>query len=103
MTGVIEDNVRTFATNWTGTGEVLNSGDAEQLALGPTEYMVGEVVNTGAKTTQLLQNNYQAGDTVVLKYRHGATEGDCLAAEWNVYAGNFVSLGYVQVRVEATA
>ena len=99
----METNVRTFATNWTGTGEVINSGDAERLALESGKYMNGEVVNTGTKTVQLLQNNYQAGDTVVLKYRHGATEADCLAAGWNAYSGTFVSLGYVQVRVEATA
>ena len=103
VTGVLETNVRTFASNWTGTGAIENSGDAERLALNSAEYMEGEVVNTGTKTVQLLQSNYSAGDTVVLKYRHGATYEDCIVAGWNTYVSSFVSLGYVQVRVEATA
>ena len=49
---------------------------------------------------KLLQNNYQVGDTVTLKYRHGASEVACQAAAWNDYAGIFMSLGYVQVRIE---
>jgi len=102
ITGVIETNVRTFASNWTGTGAVGGSGDTERLELDSTEYMVSEVVNTGIKTVQLLQNTYAAGDTVTLKYRHGADEATCLAAGWNTYSTPFISLGYIQVRVEST-
>ena len=102
MTGVVEDNVRTFVDNWAGTGIIESSGDAERLRLGSGQYMEGEVVNTGVKHVELLQSFYQPSDTVILKYRHGATELDCLAADWNSYGGTFVSLGYVQVRTEAT-
>jgi hypothetical protein len=64
--------------------------------------MESEVVYTGPYTVQLLQNNYAAGDTIVLEYRHGATKIACEAAAWGAYVAPFTSLGYVQVRVEAT-
>ena len=102
VTGVTETNVRTFASNWTGTGAIGNSGDTERLELNATEYMISEVVNTGSHTIILLQNNYSSGDTVTLQYRHGATQGACEAASWNNYTAPFDSLGYVQVRVEST-
>jgi hypothetical protein len=67
------------------------------------EYMESEVVNTGVKFVELLQNNYDiTGDDVLLKYRHGATEVACLASAWNNYTVPFLSLGYVQVRIEST-
>lgn len=64
--------------------------------------MESEVVNTGSYIVNLYQNQYLYGDTIVLKYRTAATEGACLAAEWVVYTGFFISLGYTQVRVEVT-
>lgn len=102
ITGVLEANTRTFTDNWTGTGAIENVGDAERLALNSGENMISEVVNTGTFTVQLLQNNYQAADTVALSYRHGATQIACEAADWIAYTGEFDSLGYVQVKVEAT-
>jgi hypothetical protein len=99
-TGVLETNVRDFSSNWTGTGTIENTGDAERIALNSGEYMESEVVETGALTIELLQNNYQAGDTVTLKYRHGVSGVACQAAGWNSYTGVFVSLGFVQVRIE---
>ncbi len=102
VTGVVEDNVRTFASNWSGTGAIENSGDTERLALEPGEYMESEVDETDIKTVELLQNNYAAGDTVLMRYRHGASEVDCLAASWINYTVPFVSLGFVQVRMEST-
>ena len=101
-TGVVEDNVRDFAVNWTGTGAISGAADAEKLELETGEYMESELVETGVRNVQLLQNNYQAADTVTLKYRTGATDVDTLAAAWQVYAGIFISAGYVQIRVEAT-
>jgi hypothetical protein len=101
-TGVLEANVRDFSGNWSGTGSISGSGDAEEICLSPTEYMNSEVVYTGPYTVQLLQNNYAAGDTIVLEYRHGATKIACEAAAWGAYVAPFTSLGYVQVRVEAT-
>ena len=94
--------MRTFADHWTGTGTIENAGDTERLALAAGEYMISEVVNTGTTTMELLQNNYAAGDTVTLQYRHGATEEGCWDAAWTDYTVPFVSLGYVQVRVEST-
>ena len=65
--------------------------------------MISEVVDTGTYTVTLFQNLYDGtGDDVDLDYRHGATEAACLAAGWNNYTVPFVSLGYVQVRIEAT-
>lgn len=80
----------------------MGVGDAETICLDSGEYMESGVVDTGARTVELLQNHYAAGDTVVLNYRHGVSEAACLAAGWNAYTGTFVSLGFVQVRVEAT-
>lgn len=104
MTGVLEDNIRTFFDNWTGTGQVNNigAGDAECLALGMGEYMEAEIVRTGTKTVTLLQNQYSAGDTGGLQFRHGATAEDCESAEWSDYVDPFPSLGYVQVKVIST-
>jgi len=102
ITGALEDNIRTFAGNWTGTGAIENSGDAERVALEAGEYMVGEVVDTGTQTVELLQNEYAVGDDVTLEYRHGATRAACEAAGWNAYTVPFASLGFVQVRLEST-
>lgn len=100
VTGVVEDNVETFANNWTGTGVISGSGDAETICLNEGEYMESNVVNTGTRTVELLQNNYAAGDTIILKFRHGNSEANCLTASWSVYTVPFDSLGYVQVRIE---
>lgn len=65
--------------------------------------MESEMVDTGALTVQLLQNEYDPlGDDVVMRYRHGATPNACAVAAWNVYAVPFVSLGYVEVQMEST-
>ena len=76
--------------------------DAEVLKLGVGEYMISEVVNTGIKVVQLLQNQYDVGDDVTIAYRHGATQAACEAAAWNDYTVPFASAGYVQVKVTST-
>ena len=48
----------------------------------------------------MTRNFYIAGDDATLKYRHGETQVACEAASWNSYTGSFVSLGYVQIRLE---
>lgn len=102
-TAVTETNIRDFSGNWTGTGSISGAGDAEVLELDSGEYMESEVVNTGTDTVTLLQNEYDiTGDDVTMRYRHGATEAACLIAGWNNYTVPFVSLGYVQVRMEST-
>ena len=103
-TAVLETVIRDFDGNWTGTGEIDNPGvaDTERLALEATEYMISEIVHTGAIDVEVLYNEYAAGDAIDLDYRTGATPAACVAAGWNNYAGSFTSSGYVQVRVTST-
>lgn len=103
-TGVLEAVIHNFEDNWTGTGQIDNPGvaDTERLALETTEYMISEVVNTGAVSILIDYNVYAVGDDIDLDYRHGATTAACLAAAWNNYVAPFTSLGYVQVRVTST-
>jgi hypothetical protein len=57
-TDVLEDNTRTFADNWTGTGTISGEGDAETICLAPGEYRESEVVYTGERTVELELNHY---------------------------------------------
>lgn len=102
---MLETTVRDFQNNWTGTGTIENAGvaDTERLALTAGQNMVSETVYTGATTTSVLTNVYAAGDSVTVSYRHGASQADCEAADWVPYTVPFVSLGYVQVKVEVPA
>lgn len=101
VTGVVEDNVRTFATNWTGTGSVSGVGDAEIVSLDSGEFMISEVVETGNRHVELDQNHYDpSGDNAVLKYRTGISQAACEAASWTDYTAPFLSDGFVQVRLE---
>jgi len=88
--------------NWTGTGSIDGSGDAERLALDVGEYMVSETVNTGAELVALSLNVYAAGDAVTIYYRTGATQVACEGAAWIAYSGAFASTGYVQIKLEST-
>ena len=99
---MLEDNIRNFQGNWTGTGTIENPGvaDTERVALDSGEYMESEMVDTGTVTVELLQNEYAVGDDVTIRYRHGATPNDCAVAAWNLYAVPFASLGYVEVRID---
>jgi hypothetical protein len=103
VTGVTEDNIRTFAGNWTGTASITGSGDAEALEFETGQYKESEVVETGEKVTELSINTYTAGDTAPISYRHAASAGACLAAAWNDYTIPFSSLGFAQVRISAAA
>ena len=73
--------------------------DTERLALEVDEYMDSEVVDTGVTTIEILINVYAAGDVVSILYRHGNSEANCLAADWDFYVAPFESLGYVQIRL----
>lgn len=101
-TGVTEDNTRDFTGNWTGTGEIQGTGDAEKIVLNASEYMESEVVDTGAVQVTLLQNQYQAADNVTIKYRTGNSVANCEAAALSTYTAPFTSSGYVQIRLEST-
>lgn len=103
VTGVTEDNVRTFTGNWTGTGSIEDAGNAEKICLEAGQSMTSEVVITATQTVVLLQNSYDVtGDNVLMEYRHGNSEAACLAAAWNTYVAPFDSLGYVQIRLTST-
>jgi hypothetical protein len=69
LSGVAEDNTRNFGDNWTGTGSFTGTKgqNDEAIALDAGEYEESEIVNTGARTIQLLQNVYGAGDTTTIK------------------------------------
>lgn len=103
-TGVLETTVRNMQFNWTGTGTIGNPGvaDTERLEIQAQQYMISEVVDTGAVDIEIDYNVYAAGGVIDLDYRHGATASACEAAGWNNYVGSFTSLGYVQVRVTST-
>jgi hypothetical protein len=103
-TDVLESFVRNFSGNWTGTGAVGNPGtaDTERLELESGQYMISELVHSGAILVRIEYNVYASGDTINLDYRHGATPAACEAADWNDYTGSFDSLGYLQVRVTST-
>lgn len=100
-TGVVETNIRDYTGNWSGTGSISGSGDAEKMTLSAGQYMNSEVVITGTVFVKLETGKYQAGDSVTIKYRHGDSEAACLAASFQTYSSPFDSLGYVQMRLEA--
>lgn len=103
-TGVLEDVILDFNGNWTGTGNIENPGvnDTERLALQAGESMTSNLVHTGVTSVLIAINVYQAGDAVLIEYRHGATPAACLAAGWANYVGPVDSLGYLQVRLTST-
>jgi hypothetical protein len=99
---VVEDNVRTFTTNWTGTGVIDGSGDTEKVTLDSAEYMESEVVIiSAASIVRLRQNVYGTGDVGIIKYRTVSNYDNIFSEPWTVYTVPFASAGYVQVRVEA--
>lgn len=100
-TGVIETNTRTFSSNWTGTGTISGTSDAEVINLNYGEYMTSEIINTGAEVVALRQNFYASGDDVNLYYRTAATEGGIATATWIRYTDQFTSLGYAQIKLDA--
>ena len=75
------------------------------IELDDGEYMITyDCINTGAVTVTLQKNKYGAGDAgTVLSYRHGASRSAARGASWNTYTTPFVSLGYVQIKVENPA
>lgn len=101
VTGVTQDNTRTFAINWTGTGTISGSGDSEIVRLKPTEYVESEVVNVGIGTALITLDEYQSGEGApIVKYKDGDSEANCEADTWNTYTVPFVSQGYVKIRLE---
>jgi len=79
-------------------------GDPERIALAAGQYMISEIVDTGANEMTLEYNKYDAGDAVTISWRTAANAAalDAMADgdNWTEYVGHFTSLGCVQVRVE---
>jgi len=103
-TGVVEDNIRDFSGNWTGTGAIAGAGDAEQIQLQTGENMESEDWHLGSclyNSARLRQNIYDVlGDDVTLKYKTAATQGALAGVGWSNYVAPFQSLGWVKVRIE---
>jgi len=97
---VDEANVLDFAGNWSGTGTISGTGDAEAIELNVGEYMISEIVETGDMICELLQNAYDpSGDDVIMEYRTGSTVFECFDAAWTIYTDKFISEGYVQIKL----
>lgn len=99
-TGTSETNVRTFATNWTGTGTISGSGNAEKVTFMTSQYEESEIVNTSTNTISLRYNQYASGDSFTVKYKTAATVAGIAGASWTTYSTPFTSLGYTQIRIE---
>ena len=69
------------------------------MALSVTQYMESEIVYTDVNTVTLLENEYQAGDSFTIEYRHASTEGAVSGESYIAYTAPFFSDGYVQVKV----
>ena len=57
ITGVVE-TIHSFAENWTGTGEIVNTGDGEEIELEDGEYMECSPVNTGTQRIEIIKDGY---------------------------------------------
>jgi hypothetical protein len=105
LTGVVEETIRVFYLNWTGTGSIENAGggDSERLVIQERQYMISEVVDTeGVMNVEILLNVYGAGDTLPLLYRTGNSVVNCQSASWNLYPGTPVtSQGFIQLKISA--
>ena len=96
-----EDTIRVFYLNWTGTGTVEGSGDAEQLKIQQGQYMISEAVDTeGTIAIEILLNVYGAGDSVPIYWKTAATQSGLSGASWNLYIAEFTSIGFVQLKLE---
>lgn len=101
VTGVTQDNTRTFVTNWTGTGTISGSGDAEIVELAEGQYVESEVINIEAGLKEINLDDYQSGSgAVIVKYKDGSSVANCEADTWNTYSVPYTSEGYSQIRLE---
>jgi len=97
---VVENVVKDFTGNWTGTGDIVGSGDAEAIEIDSGETMESETWETGAVPVKITPNKYGTGIGVVhIEYKTGDSVGNCEADSWHEYVGSFISSGYVKVKV----
>ena len=105
VTGVIEDNTRTFTGNITDGADyfITGTGDSEKVYLFSGGYVELETFNFGARDCRIKKDAYQTGfGTVIIKYKNGDTLENCEADTWTTYTGWFTCSGYVKVRAEVT-
>jgi hypothetical protein len=100
-TGVSELVKRTFST-WTGTGSVGGSGDEEVLEIHTGEYMQSAAYELGLGSYAITVNKYRAGGTPIISYKTASTSAGIAGASLLSFSGSFSSLGWIQVRLEAT-
>jgi len=98
-TDVVEDNIRDFSGNWTGTGSIEGSDDEEIIRLYSGQYMESEVVEISGNV-EILVNNYGSGsgENATLEYRTGS-DVDLSGESYVEYSAAFASGGYVQIKV----
>lgn len=96
-----ETHSRKFSDGWAGTGQASGTGDGENLILDGTEYMISEMVELGAGNATITIDKYDTGSgpAPTIEYKNGDSEANCDADSWNVYSGEFTSLGFVRIRV----
>jgi len=98
---VEEVNVEDITGNWTGTGEIIGSGDDEKVELNVGEYMeLSSPWNIGSGTARIILNKYVVGDVVTVKYKSGATSEACVSDTWHNYTIPFNQDGWVLIRLE---
>jgi hypothetical protein len=101
-TNVEEDNIRDFSGNWTGTGVISGSGDAEMIELYPGDDMESETWFIGSGSVMIVEDKYGGGPgAATIQYKTGATKEACEADSWHNYVGAFNSLNWVKIRVSA--
>ena len=102
-TAVVEDEVRDFNINWTGTGVISSSGDSEVIELEAGDYMESQDWNFGAMLCALQIDKYGAlgvKGIPTVKYKNAATEGGLSSEPWTLYTTAFACLGWLKIRVE---
>jgi hypothetical protein len=99
--GVSELVKRTFG-NWTGTGSSGGSGDEEILEIHTGEYMQSAEYELGLGSYAITANKYRAGGTPIIKYKTASTSAGIAGASLLTFSGSFSSLGWIQVRLEAS-
>jgi len=100
-TGVEEDYAEDHASG-SGTGTVNSTGDSETLTVNPGEYWEYPTWYYGTgSNARITKDKYLTGSgTINVYYRTGATKGATELLGWTAYSGDFVSLGWVGIRVE---
>jgi hypothetical protein len=102
-TAVEEDNVHNLVDG-SGTGSVLETGDAERLELDEGEEWTLPTANVGAGNKAIELNKYGSGEgTPLIQYKTGSTEVLCDADTWHDYPTYLDSDGWVKIKLNRAA